>query len=463
MLPERGVLACIACPEQNEQAPETPMALLNETHSPELTSWVESARTPGCDFPIQNLPHGVFRRRGDGDPLRGGVAIGDRILDMAAAHASGAFHGEAAAAAAHAAAPTLNGLMAMGPRAWSALRLQLSRLLRTGAPQADRLSTCLVPQADAEMAVPARIGDYTDFYTSVHHATNIGKLFRPDAPLTPNFKWIPIAYHGRASSVAVSGQGFRRPLGQTLPPGAQAPVFGECRRLDYELEMGIWVGPGNDPGQAIPLAEVDDHIFGMCLLNDWSARDIQAWEYQPLGPFLAKNFATTISPWIVTLEALAPYRVAWVRPQDDPQPLPYLDNDATRREGALDIVIEAWLESEQMRAAGQAPSRLSHSSLRHSYWTVGQMVTHHAVGGCNLQPGDLIGTGTQSGPTHGEAAAMIELSVGGKLPITLANGEIRTFLLDGDTVILKAWCEAPGLARIGFGECRGTVLPARSA
>jgi fumarylacetoacetase len=439
------------------------MAKLDDTHDPSLTSWVASAQAAGCDFTIQNLPHGVFRRRAGGEPFRGGVAIGDRILDMAAAHAAGLFSGEAAVAAAHAGARELNGLMALGPLHWTALRRQLSRLLRTGSPAQAAVQACLVAQADAEMTVPARIGDYTDFYTSVHHATNIGRQFRPDSPLTPNFKWLPIAYHGRASSIAVSGQSFPRPVGQVLPPGAAAPVFTECKRLDYELEMGVWVGPGNALGEPVPIADADRHVFGMCLLNDWSARDIQAWEYQPLGPFLAKNFATTISPWIVTMDALAPYRVAWTRPEGDPQPLPYLDGEAVRREGGLDVQIEAWLESAQMRAAGQAAVRLSHSSLKHAYWAVAQMIAHHTVGGCNLQPGDLIGTGTQSGPTLDQAAALIELSVGGKQPVTLGNGETRTFLVDGDTVIFKGWCEGEGRARIGFGECRGTVLPARTA
>ncbi len=437
------------------------MIPLNETHDPALASWVESANAAGCEFPIQNLPHGVFRRRGSAEPLRGGVAIGDQALDLAAAHAAGVFSGEAAAAAGHAGAPTLNGFMSMGPRAWSALRLALSRLLRAGAPEAPRLAGCLVPLAQLEMAVPARIGDYTDMYTSVYHATNIGRLFRPDNPLMPNFKWLPVGYHGRASSIGVSGQQFHRPRGQVLPPGASAPVFTECKRLDYELEIGIWIGCGNAPGEPVPIDAVDRHVFGLCLLNDWSARDIQAWEYQPLGPFLAKNFATTISPWIVTMEALAPYRVPWTRPAEDPQPLPYLESAANRAAGGIDLVIEAWIETSRMRGAGRGPARLSHSSFRHSYWTVAQMIAHHTVGGCNLQPGDLVGSGTQSGPGADEAAAMIELTVGGKQPVTLPGGETRTFLEDGDAVILRGWCEKPGAARVGFGECRGLVLPAR--
>jgi fumarylacetoacetase len=436
--------------------------MINETHDPALRSWVQSANIPGCDFPIQNLPLAVFRRNVGTEPWRGGVAIGDSIVDLGAAHAAGVFSGEAAVAAAHAAQPTLNGLMALGTRHSSALRCALSQGLREGSAERERLAHCLVAQDDAQYTVPARIGDYTDFYASVHHATNVGRLFRPDNPLMPNFKWIPIGYHGRASSIGVSGQQFVRPRGQVMPPGASAPVFSACRRLDYELEVGIWIGPGNPPGTPIAIDRVDEHIFGLCLLNDWSARDIQAWEYQPLGPFLAKNFATTISPWIITTEALAPYRTAWTRSADDPQPLAYLDSESIRRHGAVDVQLEVWLESEAMRARNAGPARLSHTSLRHSYWSIGQMVSHHAVGGCNLQPGDLLGTGTQSGPTIEEAGALIELSAGGKNPVRVGDHETRTFLEDGDTVILRGWCERPGFVRIGFGECRGTVLPALS-
>jgi fumarylacetoacetase len=340
------------------------------------------------------------------------------------------------------------------------LRLAASRLLREDRPPASEAARLLVPQADVDHAVPATVGDYTDFYASLHHATNIGRLFRPDNPLMPNFKWIPIGYHGRASSIGVSGQSFRRPRGQIMPAGAEAPVFSPCQRLDYELEVGIWIGTGNALGEPIPIQQVDQHIFGLCLLNYWSARDLQAWEYQPLGPFLGKNFATTISPWIVTIEALAPYRSAWTRPAGDPSPLPYLDSKAIRSHGAIDMHLEAWLETARMREEHSGPTRLSHTSLSHSYWTVGQMVAHHAVGGCNLRPGDLLGTGTQSGPSLDQAGALIELSAGGGHQVDLANGEARTFLEDGDAVVLRGWCEKPGFARIGFGECRGQVLPA---
>jgi fumarylacetoacetase len=436
------------------------MHALNETHDRGLRSWVDSANSGATDFPIQNLPFGVFRREGKSEPFRGGVAIGDQILDLAAAHRAGAFAGEAAAAAMHCAGPTLNGFMAMGPGAWSALRLALSRALREGSPMQGKLTACLVPQAHAECAVPAAIGDFTDFYASVHHATTVGKLFCPDNPLLPNYKWVPIGYHGRASSIGVSGQSFRRPVGQTLPKGAESPVFGPSRRLDYELEVGVYVGVGNELGERVPLAAAESRVFGLGLLNDWSARDIQGWEYQPLGPFLAKSFATTLSPWIVTLEALAPYRVAWTRPASDPQPLPYLESAENRARGAFDVQLEAWIETERMRAARSGPARLSRTSLRHAYWTVAQLVTHHTVNGCNLQPGDLLGTGTQSGPTPEEAGSLLELSDAGKRPVALPDGETRTFLEDGDTLILRGWCERPGCARIGFGECRGTVLPA---
>jgi fumarylacetoacetase len=436
------------------------MQRINETHDPALRSWVESANSPDADFPLQNLPFGVFRRHGSDEPFRGGVAIGDQIVDLAAAQKAGAFAGDGAAAATTCGQSTLNAFMALGPEAWSALRLALSRALRLGAPEAATLGACLVPQSEAEYAVPAQIGDYTDFYTSVHHATNVGRLFRPDNPLLPNYKWVPIGYHGRASTIGVSGQTFPRPVGQTMAPGAQTPDFGPSKRLDYELEVGVFVGVGNNRGERIALQEAERHVFGLCLLNDWSARDIQAWEYQPLGPFLSKNFASTISPWIITLEALAPYRLAWTRAEGDPQPLAYLDSPDTRERGAIDIQLEVALETEAMGRERHPATRLACTSFKHSYWTVSQMVTHHTVNGCGLKPGDLLGSGTESGPTPEEAGSLLELTVGGKQPVQLPNGETRTFLEDGDTVILRAWCEKPGAARIGFGECRSTVLPA---
>jgi fumarylacetoacetase len=324
------------------------------------------------------------------------------------------------------------------------------------------LFDCLVPQAEAEYALPARIGDYTDFYTSIHHATNVGKLFRPDNPLLPNYKWLPIGYHGRASSVVVSGHNFARPCGQTLAPGAQTPEFTPCKRLDLELEMGVFIGTGNASGTSIPLALAEQHVFGLCLLNDWSARDIQAWEYQPLGPFLSKSFATTISPWVVTMEALSPFRAALARPESDPALISYLSSVENRSQGALDIELEVLIQTQQMRDAGIAPEKLVQTNYRHAYWTIAQMVTHHTVNGCNLQSGDLFGTGTLSGPTLDQAGALLEITQGGKAPVTLANGQTRTFLEDGDEVTLRGWCERGNGPRIGFGTCVGRVLPAIS-
>lgn len=438
---------------------------LHETHNPMLRSWVTSANTDVTDFPIQNLPYGVFRRASTAESFRVGVAIGDAILDLTAAVASGAFNqaSELARTAANACcAPVLNGLMDQGPAAWSALRLALSHVLREGAPEQAQLQGCLVPQALAEYAVPARIGDYTDFYTSIHHATNIGKLLRPDNPLLPNYQWVPIGYHGRSSSIGVSGQSVRRPVSQVMRPGASAPVLAPSARLDYELEVGIFVGGGNALGEPIALDAAEQHVFGLCLFNDWSARDVQGWEYQPLGPFLSKNFASTVSPWVVTLEALTPYREAFHRPADHPQPLPYLDSPALRSSGAVAIELEVFLHTAAQREKGLAAQRLSRSNFRDAYWTISQMVTHHTVGGCNLQSGDLLGSGTQSGPAPEEAGSLMELSRGGKEPIALTSGETRTFLEDGDTVILRAHCQAANSARIGFGEVRGTILPARS-
>ncbi len=436
---------------------------LNHTHDPAAHSWLESANAAGTDFPIQNLPFGVFRRQGSSEAFRGGVAIGDQVIDLAAVARDNAVSGPAAQAVNACTGDALNDFLALGPAAWRALRHALFDLLKAGAsgPGVNALRASLVPLAEVEMRVPTRIGDYTDFYTSIHHALNVGRVFRPEDPLTPNFQWLPIAYHGRASSVVVSGTPFRRPMGQAMPPGAKAPVYGACRRLDFELEMGFYIGPGNAMGEPIPLAEAEDHIFGMCLLNDWSARDHQFWEMNPLGPFLGKNFCTTVSPWIVTLEALAPYRLPFERPAADPQPLAYLEGEANRRQGVIDVQLEVQLESRQHRERGIAPDRLSATSFRHQYWTIAQMVAQHSVGGCNLQPGDLLGTGTISGPTQPEAGAIVELSVGGSRSIPLpGTGEARTFLEDGDAIILRGWCEKPGAARIGFGESRGEVLPA---
>lgn len=442
------------------------MTQLNETHDPALQSWLASANDGQTDFPIQNLPFGVFRPSGSKAPWRGGVALGDQVLDLLAvlrSSASDAF-GQAADALQAASGGQLNGFMALGQPAWSALRLALSRALRQGSTHEAALRACLLPQAEAEYRVPARIGDYTDFYTSIHHATHIGRLFRPDNPLMPNYKWIPIGYHGRASSIIVSGQDFRRPVGQVRPQGADAPTVRASERMDVELELAVWIGRGNELGAAIDIEAAQDHVFGFSLLNDWSARDIQPWEYQPLGPFLAKNFATTISPWIVTTEALAPYRVAMPeRPAGDPQPLPYLDAPSVRQAGAIDMQLQMALQTPRMKQAGDAPASICQSNYKYAYWGFEQMVAHHTVNGCNLQPGDVLATGTLSGPEEGQAAALIEITRGGQQALTLPNGEQRTFLLDGDTVNLRAWCQKDGAAGLGFGDCSATVLPARQA
>ena len=432
----------------------------NETHDPALRSWVASAYETGTDFPIQNLPFGVFRRAGSQEPWRGGVAIGDQVVDLAALQRAHPFDGLAAEALAAAAGPSLNALMALGPAHWSALRLALSRALRQGSALQATVAACLVPQAAAELTLPVRIGDCTDFYTSIHHATHIGRLLRPDNPLLPNDKWVPIGYHGRSSSLAASPQAVRRPCGQIKPPEAAEPRLAPSRRLDIELELGLFIGPGNALGEPIPIAQAEAHLFGVVLLNDWSARDIQAWEYQPLGPFLAKNFATTISPWVVSWEALAPFRVPLERPAGDPAPLPYLDDEANRRGGALAIELAVALRSARMRAQGLPAQTIARTNDRHAYWTAAQLVAHHTVNGCNLQPGDLLGTGTLSGPEPEQAAALIELTEGGKRPLALPGGELRTFLEDGDELTLTGWCEAPGAVRIGFGACIGTVWPA---
>ena len=437
------------------------MNLINETHDINLTSWVESANQANIDFPIQNLPFAVFRRKNSNEEFRGGVAIGDQVLDLNVVATANIFNGLAQEAVVAANAPALNEFMGMGQEYWSAFRLALSQALRSGSEHQHALADALVAQADIEFSMPCHIGDYTDFYTSIYHATAVGRLFRPDNPLLPNYKWVPIGYHGRASSIDVSGQVFHRPNGQTKAPDAEVPSFGPCKRLDYELELGIYLGKGNALGDAISISNAENHVFGFCVFNDWSARDLQAWEYQPLGPFLAKNFASTVSPWIVTTEALAPYRTSWTRDENDPQPMDYLESAHNREAGAFDIQMDVLLESEKMRADGTPACKLSESSFKHSYWTVAQMVTHHTVNGCNFLPGDMLGSGTQSGPDHEEAGSMLELSRGGKESITLANGETRTFLNDGDKVIMRGWCEKEGFNRIGLGFVEGTILPAK--
>lgn len=430
------------------------------TVDPTLGSWVESANRADADFPIQNLPYGRLRRRGSGEPWRIGVAIGDEILDLRLAAAAVDWPLDVRALLAPLAEGDLNAFMARAPHERRRLRAALSEALAAGSRVQQALQDCLLPQADAEMDVPCRIGDYTDFYTGIHHATSVGKLFRPDNPLLPNYKWVPIGYHGRGSSIGVSGQRFKRPQGQLKAADAEQPVLGPARRLDYELELAVYVGTPNELGEPVAMAAAEDHLFGLGVLNDWSARDIQAWEYQPLGPFLSKNFASTVSPWIVTMEALAPFRAPFRRPEGDPQPLPYLDSPANRAQGAIDVELEVLLLTPRMAAQGLAPHALSRSNFTDAYWTVAQLVAHHTVNGCNLQSGDLLGTGTLSGPQPEQAGSLLELTQGGKQPVALPNGETRTFLEDGDTVILRAFCERPGARRIGFGECRGTVIAA---
>ncbi|WP_076998986.1 fumarylacetoacetase [Variovorax sp. KK3] len=420
---------------------------LNPTHDPALRSWVASANQPGCDFPIQNLPFGRFRPSGSSDAFRIGVAIGDQVLDL---RATGLIGDE-----------DMNALMGHTREARQHLRAAISAGLAEGSDQQAAWSKALLPQSAVELTVPCRIGDYTDFYTGIHHARTVGSLFRPDEPLLPNYQWVPIGYHGRASSIGISGQRFRRPQGQTKAPDAKTPSFGPSKRLDYELELGFLVGQGNALGQPIPIAQAEAHLFGVTLLNDWSARDIQAWEYQPLGPFLSKNFASTLSPWIVTMEALAPFRAPFARPAGDPQPLPYLDAPVNSAAGALDIVLEVLLQTAKMREAGEAPVRLTRGNVRDAaYWTAAQLITHHTVNGCNLQPGDLLGSGTLSGPKPDEAGSLLELTLGGKQQVELPNGERRSFLEDGDTLILRGFCEREGAVRIGLGEVSGTVEPA---
>ncbi len=436
---------------------------MNQTHDPRLESWVTSAQAQ-TDFPIQNLPFGVFRRRGTGDQARVGIAIGDQILDLPASRAVAGFSGAAVPAAEACAAPSLNPLMALGREHWSALRAQVSAFLSADSPadRADRNlgQRVLVPMREAELLIPAQIGDYSDFYASVHHATNVGSMFRPDNPLLPNYKWVPIGYHGRSSSIVASGTAIRRPHGQTRDDGAGgAPVFGPTRRLDYELEVGAFVSAGNALGDAVPIASAREHVFGLCLLNDWSARDIQVWEYQPLGPFLAKSFATTISPWVVTLDALAPFRApAFERPAGDPQPLPYLDSPDEGSSGAFDITLDVYLRSGAMRKRGDAPLRLSRCRFSQMYWTVGQLVAHHTSNGCNLRPGDLLGSGTVSGDTKESRGCLLELTWRGTEPVRLPTGEARRFLEDGDEVTFRGYCDRRGWRRIGFGECSGVVV-----
>jgi fumarylacetoacetase len=428
---------------------------INDTHDPSLKCRVSTAHMPGTDFPIQNLPYGVFANPGKIFRPHMGVAIGHSILDIFECGKQGLLAGLPEDLVDAGQSDSLNALMALGSRRWSLLRRRISELLRADSKAS--IDAALIPMLEARMVLPARIGDYTDFYASIHHARNVGSMFRPDNPLLPNYKYVPVGYHGRASSVAVSGTPVRRPSGQSEGPDS-SPIFGPSRMLDYELEVGMFVGPGNPLGEPIAMAEAETHLFGLCLVNDWSARDIQKWEYQPLGPFLAKSFATTISPWVVTMEALAPYRVpACPRPQGDPAPLPYLTSAEDRENGAVDLALEVFLSSEQMRLAGDKPARLSRGNLKDLYWTPAQLLTHHASNGCNLCPGDLIASGTVSGPAKESRGCMLELTWRGTEPVVLARGETRRFLENSDEIIMRARAERTGFCGIGFGECRGTV------
>ena len=445
-------------------------ARLDETHDPRARSWVESANAADTDFPIQNLPFGLFARRdgGEGDDGRIGVAIGDRVLDLPRCFERGLLGPlpEREALAWCVGFPFLNMLMLQDRASMRALRRALFDLLRHDGPRTREAASLgaelLLPMSEVELKRPVNIGDYTDFYASVHHATNVGSMFRPDNPLLPNYKWVPIGYHGRASSILVSGTPVRRPNGQTRDDPNAPPTFGPSQRLDYEVEVGAFVAGWSEPGDTIPIARAEERLFGICLVNDWSARDIQTWEYQPLGPFLAKSFATTISPWVVTLDALEPFRTPRVpRAAEDPEPLPYLDDAVDRERGGIDLTLEVLIASARMRSEGVAPVRVSVGSFRHMYWTLAQMLTHHASNGCNLQAGDLLASGTVSGPEKESRGCLLERTWRGSEPIELPTGETRRFLEDGDEVVMRGWCEREGARRLGLGECRGVVLPSR--
>jgi fumarylacetoacetase len=436
------------------------MVQLDETHDPKRLSWVNSANGHP-DFPIQNLPLGIFSLS-DSAEKRIGIAIGEMILDVTAATEAGLFAGTSSQAAEATSSGSLNKLFASGSMARQALRTRTSQILDANSSERQRIEAIhdrfLRRASECVMHLPARIGDYTDFYVGIHHATNVGKVFRPDNPLLPNYKHVPIGYHGRSSSIVPSGTPIRFPSGQLKDANSDAPSFGPSRRLDYELELGVWIGAGNEQGEPISIEEADHHVAGFCLLNDWSARDIQGWEYQPLGPFLSKNFASTISPWVITPEALAPFRIAQSpRPDGDPRPLPYLWSDKDQREGAINLDLEVLLVTPGLREKGLAPHRLALSTTRYMYWTVAQLITHHTSNGCNLQPGDLFGSGTISAPESTGFGSLLETTRGGQDPIRLQSGETRRFLEVGDEVVLRARTPAGHYAQIGFGDCRGTI------
>ena len=439
------------------------MRTLDETHAPDRQSWVQTANQGGCDFPIQNLPLGMFRRVGDAP--RFGIAIGDFVLDVAAAFDAGFISNDALAALDLDGLPSLNPILAFGPDVLTDLRRQVANLLAADGHQSDKAEAqhdkLLVKQSECKFLLPTQIGDFTDFYAGIHHAHMTGSFLRPDDPLPLNYKWTPIASHGRTSSIVVSGAGIRRPLGQLGSRGGQPPRYAPSTRLDFELELGLYVGRGNSMGSAIDIADASGHIAGYCLLNDWSARDVQRWESVPLGPFLGKSFGTTVSPWIVTADALLPFRgPVMARESGDPAPLPYLFDEEDQNSGALDIELSIWIQSEMMRDDNLPPVLMATSNAKHLYWSPAQMISHQTSGGCNLRPGDLIGSGTISGPTPSERGSLLEMSLGGKSPIMLPNGETRSFLDDGDEVTFRATCRRDGFTPIGFGACVGRVLPA---
>lgn len=437
---------------------------INETHDQNLKSWIESANAPGTDFPIQNLPFCVFTRACTYENVRVGVAIGDFVLDVYGCYEAALFDDESFNIAVSADNYCLDhSVMKKNANLQSAFRRRLSAILSETADEETRKNVRrnLIPIEEVQFYLPAHIGDYTDFYCSIFHATNVGSMFRPDNPLLPNYKYIPIGYHGRASSIVVSGTEIVRPKGQNRSDADAPPVFIPAKNLDYEMEVGFFVGCGNELGESIPIAEAEKHIFGLCLVNDWSARDIQAWEYQPLGPFLAKNFATSVSPFVVTMEALAPFRVpAFERAEGDPAPLEYLSDETNQKSGGIDLNLEVYIQTQKMRDESVEPFLLSRSNMKDLYWTIGQMLTHHASNGCNLQTGDLIATGTVSGDSKDERGCLLELTWRGTEPINLPNGEQRRFLEDGDEIIMRGFCEREGFRKIGFGECRGIILPA---
>lgn len=449
---------------------------INETHDPNLKSWVESANDPNTDFPIQNLPFCVHKSSRIASTPCIGVPIGDQMLDLLAIDSDGSDGSGINVLETAGGIPIADMLLAwtddeglewklMGSEIINDVRRQLSRLLQHDNPilrDHPNVGTALIPLSEVEFLRPVEtIGDYTDFYCSIYHATNVGSMFRPDNPLMPNYKYVPIGYHGRASSIVISGTDVKRPHGQNRSDQDAPPVFIPAKNLDYEMELGFFVGKGNEMGEPINIADAEKHIFGVCLVNDWSARDIQAWEYQPLGPFLAKNFATTISPYVVTMEALAPFRTpAFEREEGDPQPLGYLNDEQNQKYGGLDINLEVYIQTEKMRNQNIEPHLLSRSNTKDLYWNIGQMLTHHASNGCNLQTGDLIASGTVSGKEKHERGCLLELTWRGTEPLDLPSGEKRRFLEDGDEIIMKGFCEREGFRRIGLGECRGRVLPA---